>query len=76
MDVNIIKLLIKFDLSPVIKIVIGISISKKLKINFELNFTFLYKLYVAITYPKHKIKEPTTASSLKKLTILVLSGLS
>tara|TARA_B110000259_G_C13900698_1_gene356749 strand:+ start:247 stop:675 length:429 start_codon:yes stop_codon:yes gene_type:complete len=72
---NIIKDFIKFDLSPEIKMLNGIKIKKVLKKIFDLMSKSLSKKYVAIRKPKHKISPPTTSSPLKKLTILVVSGL-
>ena len=72
---NIIKDLIKLDLSPVIKILNGTKNKNTLKKIFSLKPKFLFRKYAAIRKPKHKISPPTTSSSLKKLTILVASGL-
>ena len=73
---NIIKDFIKLDLSPEIKILNGIKIKKALKKNFDLVSKFVFKKYVVIRNPKHKISPPTTSSPSKKLTILVPSGLT
>tara|TARA_B100000795_G_scaffold254063_1_gene224666 strand:+ start:171 stop:485 length:315 start_codon:yes stop_codon:yes gene_type:complete len=67
--------LIEFDLSPVTKMDKGIN--KKIIISNKVKFLFFlsFKKYDIDANPKQKMKPPTTSSSLKKETILELSGL-
>ena len=67
----------KFALSPVKKILIGISKNNKLKKN--LLYLFLFELSNKLIFarkPKAKMNDPTISSSKKKLTILLDEGLS